>query len=157
MKKSPLILFFLLLGFTPGGDALCQAQPQSLADSIQNEKNQYLRALRSSISGKENLPASDVFKNIQIMTKSTAGRLLSVMNIGFSQSLGVSCTHCHVPNQWESDEKSTKRTARAMSQMVSTINKDLLSSIAELKSENPVVNCTTCHRGQVKPALDLVR
>ncbi len=91
------------------------------------------------------------------MTKSTAGRLLSVMNIGFSQSLGVSCTHCHVPNQWESDEKSTKRTARAMSQMVSTINKDLLSSIAELKSENPVVNCTTCHRGQVKPALDLVR
>jgi hypothetical protein len=23
-----------------------------------------------------------------------------------------------------------------------------------LKSENPTVNCTTCHRGQTKPALN---
>jgi len=157
MKKSPLILFFLLLGLAPGEVSLGQEQPQSRADSIQAENNQYLQALRSSIAGKENQPASEVFENIRIMTRSTAGRLLGVMNMGFSQSLGVSCTHCHVPDRWEIDEKPAKRTARAMSQMVTTINKDLLRSIADLKSENPIVNCTTCHRGQLKPALDLTR
>jgi hypothetical protein len=39
--------------------------------------------------------------------------------------------------------------------MVGKINGEMLKNIKNLKSENPVVNCTTCHRGQVKPALNL--
>jgi hypothetical protein len=35
------------------------------------------------------------------------------------------------------------------------INTEQLKKIKNLKSENPGVNCTTCHRGQVKPALNL--
>jgi hypothetical protein len=42
-----------------------------------------------------------------------------------------------------------------MSKMVATINNDLLESIPNLKGPNAIVNCTTCHRGQVKPALNL--
>ena len=38
--------------------------------------------------------------------------------------------------------------------MVREINAKL-GTIEGLDSEKPVVNCTTCHRGQIKPALDL--
>jgi len=39
--------------------------------------------------------------------------------------------------------------------MVDTINTRLLANIEGLKSERAMVNCTTCHRGRVKPALHL--
>ena len=39
--------------------------------------------------------------------------------------------------------------------MVQAINEDYLKKIPDLRGPNPVVNCTTCHRGEVKPALDL--
>ena len=84
-----------------------------------------------------------------------AGRLLRVMELGYAKSLGVDCTHCHVPGQWEKEDKPTKQIARDMAAMVTSINKELLPKIKNLKSPEPGVNCTTCHRGQVKPALNL--
>ena len=114
-----------------------------------------LAELRKQIAGKETMPAETVFKNIQFLKGVPAARLLAVMKIGYSRSLGVNCTHCHVVNEWEKDDKPTKQTARDMAQMVRTINNDLLKNIKNLKSESPVINCTTCHRGQTKPALDL--
>lgn len=54
-----------------------------------------------------------------------------------------------------SNDKATKQTAREMSRMVSAINGELLKRIPNLRSTNPSVNCTTCHRGQTRPALDL--
>jgi hypothetical protein len=77
------------------------------------------------------------------------------MEFGFARSLGVDCTHCHVPDKWESEEKPQKQIARDMSAMATTINKDLLKNIKNLKDQNPIVNCTTCHRGEIKPALNL--
>ncbi len=121
------------------------------------DEAQALAELRRAIAGKEELPAVEVFKNItqyKAVTV-TAGRLLRIMEIGFSRSLGVTCTHCHVPGKWESEEKTTKQTARDMSRMVAAINGDLLKQIPNLRSTNPLVNCTTCHRGQTRPALDL--
>jgi hypothetical protein len=113
--------------------------------------------LREQIKGREQEPASAVFKNIQTALLKTrpAGQLLAVMEMGYSRSLGVSCTHCHVPDKWDSDEKATKSIAREMSAMVLRINGELLKPIKNLKSENPAINCTTCHRGEVKPALNL--
>ena len=111
--------------------------------------------LREQIKGRENDLAPAVFKNIQTMKNTPAGRLLSVMELGFARSLGVDCTHCHVPDKWELEDKTQKQTARDMSAMVSTINRELLKNIKNLKSESPIVNCTTCHRGAIKPALDL--
>ena len=84
-----------------------------------------------------------------------AGRVLAIMEFGYARSLGVNCTHCHIPDKWESEDKNTKQIAREMSAMVATINGELLKNIKGLKSESPTVNCTTCHRGQVKPALNL--
>jgi Photosynthetic reaction centre cytochrome C subunit len=114
-----------------------------------------LAEIRKSIEGKEDQPAVDVFMNIKQYKGVTAERLLRIMEFGFSRSLGVNCTHCHVPGEWESDDKGAKDTARAMSAMVSAINNDYLKSIPTLNSANPSVNCTTCHRGQKRPALEM--
>lgn len=114
-----------------------------------------LADLRKSIQGKEDQPADDVFMNIQVYKGVTAERLLRIMEFGFSQSLGVTCTHCHVPGQWDADDKGAKETARAMSAMVTAINNEYLKKIPTLNGANPSVNCTTCHRGQKRPALEM--
>ena len=127
----------------------------------QNEKPfdqaQALADLRKAIAGQENKPAAEVFKNIQMqMFKAMpAGRLLRVMELGYAKSLGVNCTHCHVAGQWEKEDKPTKQITRDMSAMLTNINKEQLPKIKNLKSAEPIVNCTTCHRGQTKPALNL--
>ena len=124
-------------------------------DSVTLERERYVAEVRQEIAGKETLPASQVFKNIKMLTDVPAARLLGIMNIGYGKSLGVSCTHCHTPGEWDKDDKTQKQTARDMSKMVATINNDLLKNIPNLKGPNAIVNCTTCHRGQVKPALNL--
>jgi hypothetical protein len=133
------------------------AQNNSL--SAQDEKRfdqaQKLADLTKQIAGKENQPAEQVFKNIQMFKGVPAARLLRIMELGYSRSLGVNCVHCHVVDQWDKDDKPTKPIAREMAKMVQTINNDLLKNIKNLKGPNPIVNCTTCHRGQTKPALNL--
>lgn len=125
------------------------------APSPEFNQAETIAKLKDQIKGKETEPAEKVFKNIQMMKGTPAGRLLAIMDFGYSRSLGVNCTHCHVPEKFESEEKPTKQIARDMSAMAKTINETLLKNIKNLKSETPIINCTTCHRGQVKPALNL--
>ena len=94
-------------------------------------------------SEQEKLPAKDLFKNIQSMAMAPAGRLAFAMNF-FSASLGVRCDHCHVPGQWEKDDKPAKATARRMLAMVQ-------STLKEFYGGAGPVGCYTCHRGAVKP------
>ena len=119
------------------------------------DQAQALADLRKAIAGQENKPAGEVFKNIKMLNAMPAGRLLRVMELGYAKSLGVDCTHCHVAPQWEKEDKPTKQIARDMAAMVANINKEQLPKIKNLKSAEPVINCTTCHRGQTKPALNL--
>jgi len=114
-----------------------------------------LENLRKAIAGQENKPAEEVFKNIQMLKGMPAGRLLRVMELGYARSLGVNCTHCHVADAWEKEDKPTKQIARDMNAMMTVINNDQLKKIKNLKGPNSIVNCTTCHRGQTKPALNL--
>lgn len=117
--------------------------------------------LREQIKGKEKLPAGEVFKNVKDFAKIPASRLLAVMEFGYARSLGVDCTHCHVTDNWASDEKTAKQTARAMRAMNNKINFELLPSIKAFEGrtgrQRAIVNCTTCHRGQAKPATNLGR
>ncbi len=78
-----------------------------------------------------------------------------MMNMGYSRALGVDCTHCHTLDQWEKDDKTEKLIAREMVKMTNMINNEQLKNIKNLKGPNPIINCTTCHRGQTKPALNL--
>ncbi|MFY9609214.1 MAG: c-type cytochrome, partial [Blastocatellia bacterium] len=111
-------------------------------------QEQALAQLNAQIADKKNQPAEQVFKNIQLLKGMPAGRLLRVMEGGFSKSLGVDCTHCHVAGQWEKEDKPTKQIAREMWAMMGSINTEQLKKIKNLKSASPGVNCTTCHRGQ---------
>ena len=115
----------------------------------------FIAAIQEKIKGKENLPAEEVFENIQILKGMPAGRVLPIMRMGFSQSLGVKCTHCHEFGDWANETKPTKQVARDMWVMTGKINQELLKEIPNLQSEQPVVNCTTCHRGEVKPATNM--
>ena len=139
----------------PSGSAQTTVANPATQEEKPFDQAQKLAELTKQIAGKENQPAEQVFKNIQILKGIPAGRLLRIMELGYSRSLGVNCTHCHVVDQWDKDDKPTKPIAREMSKMVQTINNDLLKPIKNLKGPNPVVNCTTCHRGQIKPALNL--
>ena len=149
-------LTIITISKTPSSSAqtTANANPASQEEKPFDQA-QKIAELTKLIAGKENLPAEQVFKIIQILKGIPAGRLLRIMELGYSRSLGVNCTHCHVVDQWDKDDKPTKPIAREMSKMVQTINNDLLKPIKNLKGPNPVVNCTTCHRGQIKPALNL--
>jgi hypothetical protein len=123
--------------------------------AIQQFNADQVAALMKQIAGKEEQPAGDVFKNVKVFKAVPAGRFLKIMQLGYAPALGVKCTHCHSPEDWASDSKLEKQIARDMNAMVQTINGTLLKNINNLKGPNPIVNCTTCHRGQVKPALNL--
>ena len=113
-----------------------------------------VKRLLAEIAGKDNLPANQVFKNVKLLGNVSAGRLLRIMDVGYNQSLGVSCDHCHVEDRWDADEKRPKRAAREMILLVNDIN-DKLGTMEEIDTGEATVNCTTCHRGYVKPALQM--
>lgn len=163
MKRYFYILtpIFLLVLFGSFGWNSCntpQAVQTSNSEILQDtafDEAAAIAALKEQIKGRENEPAEEVFKNIQIMKGFPAGRVLPIMQMAMSRSLGVSCDHCHVPKQWESEEKPQKQIARDMWNMMGKINGELLKNIPNLQSEQPVANCTTCHRGEIKPATSL--
>ena len=115
-----------------------------------------LARARQEIKGRESQPSESVYRDIRILKGVPAGRLLAIMDIGYSRSLGVNCSHCHVADHWEREDSTRKQVARQMSAMAKVINTELLKKVDSLRSEHPVINCTTCHRGNIKPALDLV-
>jgi len=60
-----------------------------------------------------------------------------------SNSLGVSCEHCHT-NKFESDDKEAKGVARTMVLMVRDINDRHFGG-------EQAITCNSCHRGQIRP------
>lgn len=147
---------------TRSGAAGAAGAPATAADTAADTAAATLAAnqktvaeLREKIKGRENVSADSVFENIKLFKGVPAGRLLAIMEMGFSRSLGVRCEHCHVAGKWASEDKKQKQIARDMAAMSRTINDSLLAKIPNLGGPHPTVNCTTCHRGQVKPALNL--
>jgi hypothetical protein len=124
-------------------------------ETVKQFNDEQVAALSKQIAGKEEQPAEAVFKNIKILTGVPAGNLLKIMQMGYSRSLGVSCAHCHVAGRWEKDDKPAKQITREMSDMDHAVIFDYLRKIEGIKDRNPRVNCTTCHRGQLKPSLDM--
>lgn len=127
------------------------AQIAAHNDSLRADRRMYVDRIREKIKGKEQLPAEDVYQDVRILKGRTAGQLLGVMSGGFSNSLGVSCSHCHVTDDFSKDDKPTKQIARDMWRMMRTINDSLIANIKNIKSANPGVNCGTCHNGHARP------
>src|SRR5215469_4043557 len=97
------------------------------------------------------------FTNLQFFPKDIPkDQLIGIMRV-FSFSLSVRCEYCHAGKggnelkdmNYASDEKESKRTARAMLRMVEAINQQY---IAKLGRQTPKqVGCVTCHHGLSKP------
>lgn len=161
-KVAPVVILFALSAFVffglmiDGPAVSGQTEPAaSPTPEPAFDRDAAIAKIRESIKGRESEPAGEVFKNIKNFTRMPAGRLLGVMQMGYSRSLGVDCTHCHTPDDWSSDSKQAKLIARDMQVMAAKINGDLLKNMGSLGGRQAVVNCTTCHRGQVKPATNL--
>src|SRR5688500_4712661 len=92
------------------------------ATSATRDDNPHVQELLQQIAGKENRPAGEVFKNVQLLKDVPAARFLRIMETGYAKSLGVGCEHCHVEERWEADEKRPKRATREMMKLVRDIN-----------------------------------
>jgi hypothetical protein len=88
------------------------------------------------------LPVEQTKKNIKVLQGLPSSQLIPVMAF-MSNSLGVTCAHCHA-KAWESDEKPAKDVARKMMTMTRTINEQQFGG-------KLTVTCNTCHQGRVKP------
>lgn len=86
--------------------------------------------------------AEQKYKNIQLFKGLPADRIESIM-FSFKAALGVECTHCHVKDHFEKDDKAAKQIARKMIKRTRAINGDGASGGR--------VTCFTCHRGQLRP------
>ncbi len=127
----------------------------SYKDTLEEERLRYMNEVLESIKGKEKMNTDSVFKNIQTfkgVKNFKADHFLMMMNLGWSEGLGVSCTYCHIPGKWESDEKPEKQIARQMYGLRQLVN-DKLGTMTGLKSTAPpLINCGTCHHGKPVPA-----
>ncbi|MGO9480642.1 MAG: c-type cytochrome [Candidatus Kryptoniota bacterium] len=74
-------------------------------------------------------------------------QLMNVMR-GFTEALGVKCEFCHNTDNFASDEKIQKRTARVMIKMAANIDENYL-----VGPQIEKVTCFTCHRGSSVPKL----
>jgi hypothetical protein len=125
---------------------------QTLQDTqvVQFNQDQEVKDLRDRIAGQEDKPASEVFKNIQMLKTTKAGQLPDIM-VAWTKALGKDCMHCHAIEGYDKETKPQKQIARDMITMVGDINTKTLPKIKNLDSKEPRISCWTCHRGQLKP------
>jgi len=89
-------------------------------------------------------PAEKVFKNIKTMKGTPAKDIVPSMRF-MSASLKVNCEYCHVENDFASDEKHSKETAREMIELQKDINEKNFGG-------RTTITCNTCHNGAEHPA-----
>jgi hypothetical protein len=121
-------------------------------DSLEKLRAVYVAQIMGEIAGKENQPAEQVFKNIQVLKGITAAELVHKMDKEYATPLSWNCTNCHrLANQgnWASDTAQDKKRARFMQQMTNDINLVTLPKL--YPKDTPKVTCATCHRGYNEP------
>ena len=128
----------------PSSPAPAKAQATPTPDT-KLEDAKYLAEVKQKLVGHEDELAENVFKNIEILKGKKASRLPNMMS-ALTGLLGVSCSYCHVPNEWAREDKPTKQTARKMFRMIGRLNKE------EFEGKN-AVSCWTCHRGNPHPPI----
>jgi photosynthetic reaction center cytochrome c subunit len=121
-------------------------------DSLEKLRAVYVAQIMREIAGKENQPAEQVFKNVQVLKGITAAELVHKMDKEYATPLSWNCTNCHrLANQgnWASDTATDKKRARFMQQMTNDINLVTLPKL--YPKDTPKVTCATCHRGYNEP------
>ncbi len=103
-------------------------------------------------------PQEPGFKNLKVLPKDISDAELRATMSSFTRALGVRCTYCHVgedhvkPEDFQKDDKPTKRVAREMLRMVKDINENYIAYLENQDKTQPAsVKCFTCHHGVAKP------
>jgi len=87
-------------------------------------------------------------KNLKLLAPASDIRFIMR---GFNEALGVQCTYCHVQGDFAADTNPKKEMARKMIEMVRLIDNSFPSSAGVFPEGYHEVDCSTCHRGSVKP------
>src|SRR5215831_12542946 len=84
----------------------------------------------------------DKFTNLKVLPSDISKHDLEQTMRGFAFALGVRCEHCHVEKKapergfdFAVDDKTEKKTARVMLQMVRAINHDYVAKLPDLGQE----------------------
>jgi hypothetical protein len=98
------------------------------------------------------------FSNLQILPRDIGQQQLLQIMLGYESALGVTCEHCHVDfgrgnpmNDFASEAKAPKKTARVMMTMLRDINQKLSADLGKAPADLTSVQCGTCHRGKAIP------
>jgi hypothetical protein len=115
--------------------------------SVKSSARQAGGEVRQQQGPSPDVPAEQVFKNIQALKGMPSDQLGATMDF-FNTSLGVRCDFCHARNaagtglDFPSDAKEEKKTARAMIAMQMDLNSRHLAAF-----DGERVSCYTCHQG----------
>ena len=88
--------------------------------------------------------AGEVYENLVLYEGKTVYRVDRNMKV-FNVSLGVECAHCHVGDDWASEDAELKNVARREIRMMDSLRGDHFQGLT-----GPT--CWTCHRGSTVPA-----
>ncbi len=117
-----------------------------------------LASAPSTLAAQARIP--DEFTNLRILPEDIQRRELVGIMRNFTFQLGVGrCSFCHAvsdgldqpDDDFASDDKATKRKARAMLQMVQAINENHIAQLPDRGDPNIEVTCVTCHAGKNRP------
>jgi hypothetical protein len=131
---------------------LTPEQRAARRDSIDKVRGATVAQLMTTIAGKEDQPAGQVFKNVQLLKDMPAKAFLTYMDSTVGRAGNWNCTQCHVVTDYAEDNRNgnpitAKARTRIMIAMVSAINSDHLTKLPAGRGGSPTVSCITCHRG----------
>lgn len=101
------------------------------------------------------------FENLQVLPEDIPRDSLIQLMRSFSFATGLRCEACHVMGengsfqgaQFHLDDKTPKRQARYMLEMVNRLNTEVLPGLPERDDPPLKLECKMCHRGNPKPHL----
>jgi Photosynthetic reaction centre cytochrome C subunit len=149
-------------GMPPGGFRrrvpLTPEQRAARRDSINADRQRLADSLLTTIAGRENEPAGQVFKNVKLLKDMPAKQFVEAMNDDYAKAIGRSCDFCHERNDYASDERKEKATARIMIALEDSLNNapEYLPQLKDRRGTWPHIECVTCHRGMNEPNLALL-
>lgn len=139
-----LVLAITVLIWIPASLIARTRYTKQIADASQQEsdKQQPTSLPQAAPPGVKN--AAKAYMNLEVLGDIPADQLIPAMRY-ITFALGVRCDYCHVQDNFESDEKPTKKRARDMMKMMFAIDNVSFRG-------HRAVTCYTCHRGAAKAA-----
>ena len=142
-EKCGLATLSLLLSLSLASCAVVDIGRQQRQAPLQPEMDFASAQPVSTTTSADDPAVERKYKNIQVLRGLPVSQLYPVMT-HMSNSLGVTCAHCHTEH-FEEESKIEKEVAREMIRMTRGINRSQFQG-------KPTVSCYTCHRGASYPS-----